>query len=120
MRRALRFVRGDRVVVPHGQPDVVEAVQQSILREVVELERHVEADCRRGDALVLDVDDDLELGILFDRFPELVDRVLADRREEALRDRLVQRPIERDKADSSEAADLLRDAANAKHLSESL
>ena len=38
-----------------GQADVVETVQQPVLGEVVELERHVEADRRRGDTLVLDV-----------------------------------------------------------------
>ena len=60
------------------EADVVEAVHEPVLREVVELERHVEADRRRGDALVLDVDDDLEIGILLDRLPQPVhDRVVS-------------------------------------------
>ena len=72
----------DVVRVAQREPDVVEAVEQPVLREVVELERHVESDRRRRHSLVLDVDDDLELRVFFDRFPELRDRVLWRRRDD--------------------------------------
>ena len=51
-----------------------------MLREVVELELDVEADRRRGDPLVLDVDHDLEIRVFLDRLPEPLHRVVRDRR----------------------------------------
>jgi hypothetical protein len=61
--RALRLVGIDLVGVAKREADIVEAVEQSVLREIVDLERNVEPDRRRGHALVLDVDDDFELRI---------------------------------------------------------
>ena len=75
-----RLVGRDVVGVREREADVVEAVQQAVLREVVDLERDVEADRRRGDALVLDVDHDLEVRVLLDRVPEPLHRVLRDGR----------------------------------------
>ena len=52
-----------------GEADVVEAFEQAVLGEVVELERLVEADRRHRDARGLDVDDDLERRVVLDRAP---------------------------------------------------
>ena len=74
------FVARDRVGTLQRQADVVEPVQQSVLREVVDLERDVEADGRRRDPLVLDVDDHLEVRVLLDRLPQPLHRRLVDGR----------------------------------------
>ena len=57
---AAGLVGGDGGVVPEGDADVVEAFEQAVVVEVLELERLVEVDGGDRDAAVDDVDDDLD------------------------------------------------------------
>ena len=64
--RASGFVARDLVAALEREADVVEPVQQTVLRVVVELERLVEVDGRDGDAPVDDVDHDLDRRVVLD------------------------------------------------------
>ena len=64
---AAGLVGGDVGVVAEGDADVVEAFEQAVVVEVLELERLVEVDGGDRDAAVDDVDDDLDRRVVLDR-----------------------------------------------------